>query len=200
MRRSRTPSNWKHKRQISPQESIHAIARSTIVIRKQVVHVHDGVTCLEEYQEAGLAMRKFSLGTIALVVLLAIGGLGIWIAATGALRREWFQLLHQQQATILRLRETPPAGWDSHAWENVLVMVHNVWGNVTYHPDYSHISVEEMRHLQQELEDIVARATPQSSVECVDQVYDLLQRRGEKTEFIAGFRDEFRTQVTGDVP
>jgi hypothetical protein len=64
---------------------------------------------------------------------------------------------------------------------------------VTYHPNYSHISNDEMRSLQQSLEQIVATTTSENSIESVDQVFQLLLQRGQKTEFISGYRDEFRT-------
>ncbi len=50
-----------------------------------------------------------------------------------------------------------------------------------------------MCSLQLKLEQIVAETTPENSIESVDQVFQLLLQRGQKTDFISGFRDEFRT-------
>jgi hypothetical protein len=47
--------------------------------------------------------------------------------------------------------------------------------------------------LQSKLERIVASATAENSMDCVDQVFALLLQRGRKTRFITGYREEFRT-------
>jgi hypothetical protein len=52
-----------------------------------------------------------------------------------------------------------------------------------------------MRTLLGELEQIVALTTTNNSMESVDRVFQLLLQRGLKTEFVSGFRDEFRTYV-----
>lgn len=129
-----------------------------------------------------------------LAVLLIVGG--VLAARFGAwwwTQRQWFDLQAQQLATIKRIGEFPPEGQDRGSWQNALVTPYNVWGNVTYHPNYSHISNEEMRSLQLSLEQIVAAATPENSIESVDRIFQLLLERGQKTEFISGYRDEFRT-------
>jgi hypothetical protein len=50
-----------------------------------------------------------------------------------------------------------------------------------------------MRSLQLELERIVAETTPDNSIESVERVFQLLLQRGQKVDFISGYRDEFRT-------
>ncbi|MFM9065267.1 MAG: hypothetical protein ACKOOI_19845 [Pirellula sp.] len=116
--------------------------------------------------------------------------------ALGALwwtERQWFDLQAQQLATIERIGEFPPPGCERATWQNALVSPYNVWGNATYSPRYSKISNEEMRSLQRKLEQIVAETTPDNSIESVDHVFQLLLQRGQKPNFISGYRDEFRT-------
>ena len=137
--------------------------------------------------------RKYAIAAIVIVlgVLTAAIGMRSWA------RREWFDLQARQLATIKRLEEFPPGGCDQRTWENALITPYNVWGNVTYNPDYSNISNEEMRSLQMKLEQIVAETTPENSFESVDRVYQLLLERGRNTEFISAYRDEFRGWANG---
>ncbi len=137
-------------------------------------------------------MRQTVLRSIILMAVVTLAGLMIWWGTAWSAQRQWFALQRQQMATIQKLGEFPPPGWDRAAWKNALVTPHNVWGNVTYHPNYSHISHDEMRSLQAQLDQIVAETTPDNSFNSVDRVFQLLLQRGQKTDFIAGYRDEFR--------
>ena len=119
--------------------------------------------------------------------------LATWVVAWSWKQRQWFELQQRQLSTIERIAECPPIGWDRDAWGKALITPYNVWGNVTYHPDYSRISNEEMQTLLERLEEIVDETTPVTSVKSVDRVFELLLQRGRKTEFISGYRDEFRT-------
>ncbi len=132
---------------------------------------------------------KYALAAVLIVVVVLAARFGAWWWT----QRQWFDLQAQQLATIERIGEFPPAGEDPKRWKSALFTPYNVWGNVTYHPNYSHISNEEMRSLQASLEEIVATTTPENSIESVDRVFQLLLQRGQKSEFIAGYHDEFRT-------
>lgn len=121
-----------------------------------------------------------------------LAALTAWWSTKWSAQRQWFALQHQQMATIQRLEDFPPPGWDPGVWRSALVTPYNVWGNVTYHPGYSHISIDEMRSLQSQLDQIVAETTSENSFDSVDRVFQLLIRRGQKTDFIAGYREEFR--------
>lgn len=138
-------------------------------------------------------MRKDHVKYAIASIVIVLGVLTAWFGASWSTQRQWFDLQARQLATIQRLGEFPPAGWKRAAWQNALVTPYNVWGNVTYHPKYSKISNEEMRSLQRKLERIVAETTPDNSIESVDHVFQLLLQRGQKTDFISGYRDEFRT-------
>ena len=145
-------------------------------------------------------MRIKAWNYVLTPVVLAACVLAMWVAAWSWKQLQWFELQQRQLATIDRIGEFPPNGWDRYAWKNALVTPCNVWGNVTYHPDYSKISSEEMRSLLEELEQIVAETTPANSMESVDRVFELLLQRGRKTEFISGYRDEFRTYSDLSIP
>lgn len=136
-----------------------------------------------------MSIWKYALAAVLIVVVVLAAGFGAW----WWMQRQWFDLQAQQLATIERIGAFPPEGQDRERWKNALVTPYNVWGNVTYHPNYSHISNDEMRSLQASLEEIVATTTPENSIESVDRVFQLLLTRGQKTEFISGYRDEFRT-------
>ena len=136
---------------------------------------------------------RLSIRTYAVVaVLIVVGVLAARFGAWWWTQRQWFDLQAQQLATIKRIGEFPPEGQVHERWKNALVTPSNVWGNVTYHPNYSKISNEEMRSLLANLEEIVSTTTPENSIESVDRVFQLLLKRGHKTEFISGYRDEFR--------
>ena len=133
--------------------------------------------------------RKYAavLFSIVVALLAATVGMSIWT------RHVWFDLQAQQLATIERIGDFPPVGWNGATWKNALVTPYNVWGNVTFTPDYSKISNDEMRTLKSKLDQIVAETTRENSIESVDRVFELLLQRGQKIPFIVGYRDEFRT-------
>jgi hypothetical protein len=133
-------------------------------------------------------------------VLILVCVLATWVGAWWWKHRQWFDLQQRQLATIERIGEFSPVGWDRDAWKNALVTPYNVWGNVTFHPDYSRTSNKEMRTLLRKLEQIVAETTPTNSMESVDRVFQLLLQRGRKTQFISGYRDEFRTYGDVEIP
>ena len=134
-----------------------------------------------------------NLRKTTIVTLLAVAtALVAWIGMTMWKQRQWFDLQEGQLATIKQLEEFPPGGSSEAAWRNALVTPYNVWGNVTYSPDYSNISIEEMRSLQSQLDRILAETTSENSIESVDRVFELLMQRGRKTEFINGYLEEFR--------
>jgi hypothetical protein len=136
-------------------------------------------------------MRFLKYGSAALAILLIV--VAIWITLRMRKQREWFDLQAQQLATIKRLGDSPPPGWQPRVWQSAVGTPYNVWLNVTYHPDYSKISIEEMRLLQGKLEEIVSQTTPENSLDSVDRVFQLLLERGRRTEFISGYRDEVRS-------
>jgi len=117
------------------------------------------------------------------------------IAVRWQIQRQWFALQTQQRATILQLERFPPTDWDRDIWNNFIVLTHNVWGNAVYSPSYSEISNQEMRVLKVRLEQILAETTPNNSIDSVDQVYQLLLQRSEKTAFISPYRESFHTYV-----
>lgn len=137
-------------------------------------------------------MRNIAFRSAAVVIVLMLAALVAWVGVLWSTQRQWLVLQRHQMTTIKRLGEFPPPGWDSGAWKNALVTPYNVWGNVTYHPNYSHISNEEMRLLQSHLDEIVAETTAENSFDSVDRVFQLLLQRGRKTDFITGYREEFR--------
>jgi len=130
--------------------------------------------------------------SVLAILLVVVAGTAVWLGAAVSKQRQWRALQSGQMATIMRLGEIPPPGWNRDAWRNALVTPHNVWGNVIYHPSSSEVTLEEMRVLQARLDQILGEATPQNSFDSVDQVFALLQERGRKTEFISGFREEFQ--------
>ena len=132
----------------------------------------------------------------AFIALLFLAGISsAVIAVRWQTQRQWFALQTQQRATILQLERFPPTGWERDIWNNFVGLAHNVWGNVVYSPSCSQISNEEMLTLKMDLDRILAETTPHNSIESVDRVYRLLQRRGKNIEFISMYRDSFRTYV-----
>lgn len=130
----------------------------------------------------------------AIVILsIAVSGVTMWFGSSLWAQRQWFDLQAQQMATIRRIEAFPPLGWEPRSWSNALVIPYNVWGNVTDHPSYSKISNAEMRSLLSKLEQILAVTTRDNSSESVDRVFSLLLQRGQKSDFISAYREEFRT-------
>ena len=126
---------------------------------------------------------------IVLVLFAVTVGPSIWT------RRVWFGLQAQQLATIKRLGDFPPPGWEQKTWKNALVTPYNVWGNVTFTPEYSKISNDEMRALKDKLEQIVDKTNRDNSIESVDRVFQLLLDQGQRTPFITGYRDALRDEI-----
>ena len=91
---------------------------------------------------------KYVLTAILLLACALATRVGTWWWN----QRQWFDLQQQQLATIERIGEFPPTGWDRGAWKNAVVTLCNVWGNVTFHPDHSKISNAEMQTLLEEFE------------------------------------------------
>ena len=134
-----------------------------------------------------------SIGKLVLLLVLVLGGvLVIRFTKTAIAHRQWFDLQEQQLQTIKRLEAFPPPGCSARVWESAIVTPYNIWGNVTYHPEYSKISNKEMLALKLELDAIVAETNDENGFESVDRVFDLLLQRGQKIEFISGYRDEIR--------
>jgi hypothetical protein len=131
--------------------------------------------------------------TALAILLVVVAGVAVWLGSAVWNQRQWRALQAGQMATILRLGEVPPPGWNQGAWRNALVTPHNVWGNVIYHPSSSGVKIDEMRGLQLRLNQIVDDATTQNSFESVDRVFALLLEQGRQTEFISGFREEFQS-------
>jgi hypothetical protein len=126
------------------------------------------------------------------ILLVTVAALALWLGPPWWRQRQWFALQSRQMATIQRFETFPPSGWDHGAWRNALVTPYNVWGNVTYTPAYSKISISEMQELQTQLDRILAETSPDNSAESIDRIFGILLQRGQRTEFITGFRDEFR--------
>jgi hypothetical protein len=81
----------------------------------------------------------------AIAILVAVlFGFAMWLGTVRWRQLQWKELQSQQLATIKRLEEFPAAGWDPGTWRNALITPYNVWGNVTYSPSYSEISISEM--------------------------------------------------------
>ena len=141
-------------------------------------------------------MQMNSLKYFGLALLVIVGVLTAKIGAWWWMQREWFDLQVQQLATIERIGEFPPPGWDPKLWKNVVITPYNVWGNVTYHPNHhSNISIDEMRSLQTTLDQIVTETTRENSIESVDRIFQLMLQRGHETDFISWYHDLFRKQT-----
>lgn len=137
-----------------------------------------------------MVRRRTVAAAVVLVLVLALFVVG-WSVNR---QRQWFALQRQQLQTVLRLEQQRPSGWSAAAWENAVVTTHNVWGNVTYAPEYSGLSLTEMQRLQQRLEEIVANTTAENSRDSLDQVFELLLSLPRaRREFITGYRDEIRS-------
>jgi hypothetical protein len=137
-------------------------------------------------------MKYRRTGIAGLVVIVC--GFAAWRGALWWAERQWFALQSQQLATIRRLEEFAAVGWDQQAWNNAVCTLHNVWGNVTYHPKCSNISNAEMRSLASSLHQILTETTRQDSSESVDRVFELLLQRGQKADFIEAYREEFNSE------
>lgn len=136
---------------------------------------------------------KFSLrwGVMTVIVMAAIAG---WWLTMRSTERKWFAIQRQQLALINQLAEFPPPVSDARAWREEIVTLHNVWGNVTFSPSYSQLTVTEMLSLQHDLEQILATTSAESSHLSVEQVFELLLERGQKPDFINGYREDFRSR------
>ncbi|QDT35385.1 hypothetical protein [Thalassoglobus polymorphus] len=140
-------------------------------------------------------MTRRRVATAAVLAFLVIA---IYpFARDWQIRQQWFQIQSQQLSAIDKLRDYPPNAANPNAWDNVITTTYNVWGNVTYHPSYSNISNAEMRSLKQKLDEVVANTSRKNSPASVDQVYGLLLSLDFKTEFVAGYHDEFKQYLEG---
>ncbi len=135
--------------------------------------------------------------SVALVIagIVGLSAIAWTIAAPLFEQRAWFAVHREQSATIRKLNEFPPAGWNKRAWSNIVTTANNIWGNVIHHPDSSGLERREMIQLEHELEQIVAGTNSDNSIESIEQVYALLLQQGRKADFIIPYRDEFRIQT-----
>jgi hypothetical protein len=106
--------------------------------------------------------------------------------------RQWFAIYSEQKATIELLADHPPTNVSSSEWRNVVAIVAAIWGNVTFHPDYSGLSNDEMRALQLRLQRLVDQTTGDTAYKSVDSVFEMMHEFSTKTRFIEGYREEFR--------
>jgi hypothetical protein len=129
--------------------------------------------------------------TVPLLVLILVA-LAFWLGRSWSLQWEWSDLDQRQRATILRLKQFPPPGISTESWNNEIITLHNVWGNVTYTPTYSGLSNADMQTLLSKLNQLVNKATPENSVATVDRVYALLLERATNRSLVTGYRAQFR--------
>lgn len=80
-------------------------------------------------------------------------------------------------------------------WKNVLEIIPTIWGNVTFNPSYSGLSVDDMQRLQQRLQILVENVEGDSVYENADAIFALMLEFSSKTEFVEGYREDFRRQV-----
>tara|TARA_R110002111_G_scaffold258592_1_gene327844 strand:+ start:75 stop:533 length:459 start_codon:yes stop_codon:yes gene_type:complete len=106
--------------------------------------------------------------------------------------RQWFAIYSEQKATIELLADHPPTNVAPSEWRNVVAIVPTIWGNVTFHPDYSGLSNDEMRTLQRRLQRLVDQTTGDTAYKNVDSVFEMMHEFSPKTRFIEGYREEFR--------
>ncbi|WP_442481955.1 hypothetical protein [Aeoliella sp. SH292] len=95
-------------------------------------------------------------------------------------------------AAISSLADVPPEGWFRFDWKEEVITPYNVWGNITYTPEYSGLSNDEMRLLAIELDGIVSKATSANCFEKVDQIFMLMLRFSKNPEFVSRHREEFQ--------
>ncbi len=129
---------------------------------------------------------------LLVVTFIAALALSAWFIARWWHVREWRALDQQQRATIKQLQRFPPNGWSQHGWDESVIIVNSVWGNVTFAPSYSGISNQQMRVLLKNLEQILAETNSENSPESIERIFALLLSHSPKTEFITGYRDELR--------
>lgn len=133
-------------------------------------------------------VSRYLVSVAVILVGLLIAKFGSWWWT----QRQWFELESKQLATIDQLRHFPPVGVKRNRWEGDLVTLYNVWGNVTYHPDYSGLSNEQMHTLHLKLEGIIAGTTQENSIESVDRVFELMLQNSPRKDFISRYREIFR--------
>ena len=109
--------------------------------------------------------------------------------------RQWFTLYERQKATIWLLADRPPSSMTHDEWKNVLEIIPTIWGNVTFNPSYSGLSVDDMQRLQQRLQILVENVEGDSVYENADAIFALMLEFSSKTEFVEGYREDFRRQV-----
>ncbi len=109
--------------------------------------------------------------------------------------RQWFGINSDQQSTIMMLTEHPPRNVSKADWEDALAIVPTIWGNVTFHPDYSGLSKGDMHALHLRLKRLVAQSNRDNAYETADSVFEMMHEWSPKTRFIEGYRDQFRRQV-----
>jgi hypothetical protein len=139
--------------------------------------------------------RRTTLGLLILVLV----ALAFYLGRGWSLRQEFSRLDQRQRAAILRLQQVPPPGENATAWSEVIITLHNVWGNVTFAPSYSGLSNADMQALLAKLEQWVSEATPDNSVATVERIYALLLERAKDPRFVTGYRDEFRAAFVDGV-
>lgn len=108
--------------------------------------------------------------------------------------RQWFEIQGMQRAVIIKLVAHPPNDLSESGWQNAVITLHNVWGNVTFSPEYSSLTNEEMTQLLEQLETITEETNNENAYSKADSIYDLMHSWSPKSRFIEGYRDELRDQ------
>src|SRR5687768_14499920 len=117
---------------------------------------------------------RYIYGALGLPLLIMACITIAWLGRAWWIQKQWFSLQQEQMATIMRLQSLPPDANRRDEWREVIVMLHNVWGNVTFAPSYSEITNAEMEALQRRLTEIVEATTPENSIDSVDRIYGIL--------------------------
>ena len=135
-----------------------------------------------------MSRRKFIFAAVSAVTIVAAFPFvrGWWN------QRQWFVIYSEQKATIELLADHPPTNVTPSEWRNVVEIVPTIWGNVTFHPDYSGLSIDQMRAFQLRLQRLVDTTTGDTAYKSVDSVFEMMHEFSPNTRFIEGYREEFR--------
>lgn len=134
-----------------------------------------------------MSRRKLTIAFVSAVIVIA----AFSFARSCWTLRQWFAIYSEQKATIELLADHPPTNIAPSEWRNAVAIVSTIWGNVTFHPDYSGLSNDEMRTLQLRLQSLVDQTTGDTAFNSVDSVFEMMHEFSPKTRFIEGYREEF---------
>lgn len=129
--------------------------------------------------------------TAALATLLTVVAIVSAVVVPRIQEQARFRALQTEgKQIVLAWQDVVPDHIPPHAWREMIIVVHNTWGNVAFHPNW--VDIPTMERSVARLRALSADATPGNITTKVLELFNLLEEiRPASHDFVRGMREMF---------